>query len=145
MSELVEVIGRVSKGRLDLHEDEIRSLHQGVRRWEGKTIRVTVRPARRTRTDAQNRYLWGVCYALLHEALGQPAEDFHEYFKAKFLSKEVSLSDHNGEVVDSLVVGGSTTRLDTGAFLDFTEKIRAWALELPRPVVIPLPNEREQY
>jgi hypothetical protein len=141
MSELVEVVGRVANGRLDLHVDEIRALNQGVKRWEGKTVRLTVRPARRTRSDGQNRFLWGVAYALLEEGTGTSAEDFHEFFKLKFLSKELALADANGEIYDGCVIGGSTAKLDTGAFMDFTAKIRAWALEMPRPIVIPEPNE----
>jgi hypothetical protein len=141
MSEVVEVVGRVAAGRLDLHRDEIRALNQGIKRWDGKTVRVTVRPARRTRSDAQNRFLWGVAYALLEEGTGTAAEDFHEFFKLRFLSKQLALADENGEVYDGCVIGGSTRQLDTVAFMAFTDKIRAWALEMPRPVVIPEPNE----
>lgn len=44
---------------------------------------VTVAEHRRKRSDSQNAYLWGVCYATLLkcDALeGWDAEDLHEYF-----------------------------------------------------------------
>jgi len=44
-----------------------------------KSWRVEVCEHRERRSDAQNRYLWGVCYAELQRATGQEAEDWHEY------------------------------------------------------------------
>lgn len=141
MPELYETIGQVVKGRLDLHPEAIRGLNAAIRPWEGKQVRMTVRLGRGRRSDRQNRYMWGVCYALLAEATGHSAEDLHEYFKAKFLPKELAFADANGEIVDSYVIGGSTTRLSTTEFEDYVAKIRLWALDMPRPIVIPEPNE----
>lgn len=45
----------------------------------GKTLKVTVEEAKKRRSDDQNRYLWGVCYAALRDATGQESEDWHEY------------------------------------------------------------------
>lgn len=140
MSELVEVVGRVAKGRLDLHVDEIRALNQGVKRWEGKTVRLTVRPARRTRSDAQNRALWGVVYPPLVEHTGFTAEELHEWAKQTFLPKSLALADGNGVIVDERVVGGSTTSLSTVEFNDFVAAIRTFALDR-LGVVIPEPGE----
>jgi len=44
-----------------------------------KSWRVEVCEHRERRSDAQNRYLWGVCYAELQRATGQEADDWHEY------------------------------------------------------------------
>lgn len=42
---------------------------------------LIVKKRRRIRSDQQNRYLWGVCYATLLKHLpGWDAEDIHEYF-----------------------------------------------------------------
>jgi hypothetical protein len=51
----------------------------------GKVWRVTVEEQRKTRSDAQNRYLWGVCYPAVLRGGGETlggwtAEDLHEYF-----------------------------------------------------------------
>jgi hypothetical protein len=45
-----------------------------------KLVQVTVQQLRSTRSQRQNRYLWGVCYRELEKQTGQEAEDWHEYF-----------------------------------------------------------------
>jgi hypothetical protein len=41
---------------------------------------VTIEPYQRRRTEQQNRYLWGVCYATMIQHLpGWRAEDVHEF------------------------------------------------------------------
>ena len=41
---------------------------------------VEIRPHKPVRSDAQNRYLWGVCYPTICKTLqGWDAEDVHEY------------------------------------------------------------------
>ena len=45
-----------------------------------KEWQITVALYRKPRSDAQNRYLWGVCYATIREATGHEAEDWHEFF-----------------------------------------------------------------
>jgi len=45
-----------------------------------KSWRIDVVEHRERRSDAQNRYLWGVAYAELAKTTGQEAEDWHEYF-----------------------------------------------------------------
>lgn len=45
-----------------------------------KAWTVEVKELKRKRSDAQNRYLWGVCYpAILKHLQGWDAEDVHEY------------------------------------------------------------------
>lgn len=91
-----------------------------------------VRP---TRSNYQNKYLWGVCYALLSQSTGHTPEELHEFFKAEFLpQKNLELSDH-GHVITT-----STTGLDTKEFNEFIEKIRMFAAQ-KLSIVIPDPNE----
>lgn len=44
-----------------------------------KSWRIEIVEHRERRSDAQNRFLWGVCYAELQRATGQDAADWHEY------------------------------------------------------------------
>lgn len=46
---------------------------------EGKPLNVKVSVARPDRSPWQNRYLWGVAYALLAPAVGFEPEEIHEY------------------------------------------------------------------
>jgi hypothetical protein len=50
-----------------------------------KAWRIEIREQKATRSDAQNRFLWGVAYPTVLEAGGEAlagweAEDLHEYF-----------------------------------------------------------------
>jgi len=45
-----------------------------ARKWK-----VTVCLYRKIRSDAQNRYLWGVAYKALEDATGQESQDWHDY------------------------------------------------------------------
>lgn len=45
------------------------------KKWE-----IEVRESKDTRTNQQNRYLWGVVYKLLSDETGNDPEDLHEYF-----------------------------------------------------------------
>lgn len=140
MAEVIETVGRVLNGRLDLHKDALRALNQGIKPWEGKTVRVVVRPARRTRTSAQNAYLWSTVYGYIAEHTGHTPEEIHEWAKQEFLPKTVAFADGNGVVVGERVIGGSTTALNTVEMTDFIEAIRTFARDR-LGVVVPDPGE----
>ena len=95
-----------------------------------KSWRVSVTEAKRTRTQAQNRYLWGVAYAAIlkggGEALkGWDASDLHEFF----------LGEHFGwETVEGfgrkrLKPLKRSARLTTLEFSDFVAFIQRKAAE----------------
>ena len=107
----------------------------GFRRCE---VIVTVECRHATRSLAQNAYLWGVCYALLAEHTGYTPDELHEWAKAKFLPKHLAFADGNGEVIDELVIGGSTRKLNKIQFGEFIDAIRQFAAE-HLDVVIPDP------
>jgi hypothetical protein len=55
-----------------------------------KAWEVTVKEKKRTRSEQQNRYLWGVVYATICEHLpGWDAEDVHDYFLGEHFGWEV--------------------------------------------------------
>jgi hypothetical protein len=55
-----------------------------------KAWEVTVSEKKRRRSEQQNRYLWGVCYAeILKHLPGWDAEDVHEYFLGEHFGWEV--------------------------------------------------------
>jgi hypothetical protein len=132
-----EVIGRVEAGRLQIDREALRRALAG---WEGKTVRVTVKRERGSRSDRQLRYLWGVCYAMLAEETTHEDWEIHEVAKGLFLPKALALAGKNGEVVGQFVIGGSTGRLNTKEMGAFIDKVRAWGLDFFN-VHIPPPNE----
>jgi hypothetical protein len=107
-------------------------------RFRDGPVMVTVERKYANRSQKQNKYWWGVCLALVSEHTGYTPEEMHEVAKAKFLPKSMAFADGNGEVRDELVLGGTTTRLDTVQFGEFIEQFRQWAATLG--VVIPDPS-----
>jgi hypothetical protein len=105
-----------------------------------KAWRVTVEEQKKTRSDPQNRYLWGVCYpAVLRgggESLaGWTPEDLHDHF----------LGEHFGTV--SITAFGRThikpvrrsSKLTPLEFAGYVASIQLKAAELG--IYVPDPNE----
>ena len=102
----------------------------------------TVTPNRKTRSNQQNAYLWGVVYPAVLLGLKDAGweitheEQVHEYCKQAFAAREVINKD-TGEV---LSLPSSTARMQTAEFNVYVDKIKAFALEYLN-VTIPEPNE----
>lgn len=89
---------------------------------------------KKSRSNQQNRYYWGVVCKLVSDHTGYMPEEVHQIMAEKFLSYEK----------DGRVFTRSTTKLKTAEFEDYMEKCRRWAaMELQ--VYIPLPNEPGNY
>lgn len=86
------------------------------------------------RTVSQNALMW-MWYKCMEEVTGQPKEDFHDYYKAKYLSREVAIGSRWVNVV------GSTTDLNTLQMTHFLEKVKADAA-IEFGIILPLPADR---
>jgi hypothetical protein len=91
-----------------------------------------------TRSTQANAWYWACVVGLVADHTGYTPDEIHEIYKAKFIPKAMAIADGNGEIVGEVVLGGSTTRMDTVEFSDFCERIREWAATLG--VVIPDPE-----
>lgn len=96
----------------------------------------TVKIVRKTqpRTISQNSLMW-MWYKCMEEATGQPKEDFHDYYKAKFLTRQVVIGNRWVTVV------GSTTDLNTLQMTNYLEKVKADAA-IEFGISLPLPEDR---
>lgn len=90
---------------------------------------VRVERQRATRSLKQNAFYWGVLVHGLSEHTGYSPDEMHEFVKMKFIPKRLAVSKGNGEIVDELVIGGTTTKLDTIDFQDYCAEIQRWAAE----------------
>ena len=103
---------------------------------------ITITPNRRTRSNQQNAYLWGIVYPAVLFGLQDAGweiideEQVHEYCKQAFAAREVINKD-TGEV---LSLPNSTARMQTAEFNVYVDKIKAFALEYLN-ITIPEPNE----
>ncbi|MDE7464963.1 MAG: hypothetical protein K2M59_03690 [Muribaculaceae bacterium] len=93
----------------------------------------TVKIVRKTkpRTIPQNALMW-MWYKCMEESTGQSKEDFHDYYKAKFLARQVVIGRRWVTVV------GSTSDLNTLQMTEYLEKVKAdaateFGIKLPLP------------
>lgn len=96
----------------------------------------TVRIIRKTRprTLSQNSLMW-MWYKCMEEATGTPKEDFHDYYKAKYLSRDVAVGNRWYRVP------GSTSDLNTLQMTAYLEKVKADAAT-EFGITLPLPEDR---
>jgi|GEM_PF-512308 len=77
--------------------------------------RVTVEDAKSTRTNQQNRYLYGVAYKLIAEAVGYEIDEVSEYCCGAFFGwtdKRVPKKPSNPEGIESVPVRTTTRDAD---------------------------------
>ena len=99
----------------------------------GKDFVVEFKHHKNKRSNQQNRYLWGVVYALIAEELGYSVDEIHDLLAKKFIPS------HEIEVFgESRIVAKSTAKLSTIEFSNYVESIRAFVAEYG--IVIPDPD-----
>lgn len=105
---------------------------------------VSIKKGKEPRTITQNSLYWLWLTCLMAET-GNDKNDLHEYFKQAYLPFE------DKEVFDSVVpVFPSTTKLDTGQFTAYLNKIQIFAqtelnIRLPQPEDRYFNEFKEQY
>lgn len=104
--------GTIQNGKLKLNNPK--AFNKEIEKLEGKTIELTIKPKKRTRTLTQNAYYWGAVLPTISDYTGYEVEDLHNHFKYHFLKKKVGN-------LDSFK---STTQLTKEEFTDYIEKIR---------------------
>lgn len=122
--------GKVKFVDLDLFNQELV-------RYEGKEATLIIKPLRKSRSDNQNRYYYGVVIKILSEELGFLPDEMHEVLKQKFLTSETIKIGS-----EEFVIVKSTASLNTVEFEDYLSQIRSWA-SMELNTLIPLPNDVE--
>lgn len=92
---------------------------------------VAITPWKRRRSLDQNALMWK-WYSCLEDAFGQPKEDWHSYFKARYLARHAQVA---GKEVS---FPGSTAALTRQEMSRYMEQIQAhvateWGITLPLP------------
>ena len=132
----MDVPAEIRKGKL--HVKSAETFSACLARFKDGPVEITVERKYATRSQNQNRWYWSCVVGLVAEHTGYTPDEIHEIYKAKFIPKAMAFADGNGEVVEEVVLGGSTTRMDTVQFSEYCERIRDWAASLG--VVIPDPE-----
>jgi hypothetical protein len=138
MPTAISTPGEIRKGKLRVKDAD--RFSAALARFRDGAVEITVERKYATRSMAQNAWYWSCVVGLVAEHTGYTPDEIHEIYKAKFIPKPMAIADGNGEIVGEVVLGGSTTRMDTVQFSDYCERIREWAATLG--VVIPDPPEK---
>lgn len=136
MPTAISTPGEIRKGKLCVKDAG--SFSARLARFRDGAVLVTVERKYATRSQKQNKWYWSQVVGLVADHTGYTPDEIHEIYKAKFIPKAMAVADKNGEIRDELVLGGSTTRMDTVEFSEYCERIREWAAELG--IVIPDPD-----
>jgi hypothetical protein len=121
--------GKVKKGKVELDYPERYIVH--LSKLEGQRIELITRKETNTRTNQQNKYMWGVVYAIISEATGYDPEQVHDAMKVMFASQHLD----NG-----LTLTERTSKMSTVRMTQYIEDIKRWAAEFLH-VYIPEANE----
>ena len=91
-------------------------------KWE-----VIVRPVKRKRSEAQNRYYHALKAHIAKDA-GYTPDEMHQIIKAEYFgTRKIEVPGHPGRSVT--VIKGSTTDLSVEEFTNFIDWFTAWATE----------------
>jgi hypothetical protein len=97
-------------------------------------FQVSIMPYKKSRSNPQNSYLWGVVYKTISNETGYTCDELHELFKSSFLPhKLITIGDK------SVKITPSTTELTTIEFEEFLELVKRYAAETIG-IFIPDPN-----
>lgn len=128
------LIATVKGAKPQFSEEQRKKLNKLFAEREGKLVQVAIGDIEKSRSGQQNKFLWGVVYALLADKTGYTAEEMHEICRYKFLPRKYLIID--GEEVE---IRKSTTKLTTTEFEAYIERIRVFASS-ELQVVIPDPS-----
>jgi hypothetical protein len=126
-------------GKLVLEPAE-RYQRQGyLRRLAGKSVDVVVKPHRHKRSDAQNRFWWGVAVPLIAHELGY---DKHEHEALHYALVNLCFGTTSDPRLKQDVPNARSSQLTTAQFSELMEWAVRWAAT-EYGIVVPLPHEAE--
>jgi hypothetical protein len=124
------------KGTLKFGASSRRALDTWLSTLAGKSVVVTVKQERATRSSQANRYYWGVVVPLIAEHLGYTNDEMHEALKYKFLRTEAECA------ASDLPKIRSSAALSTKEFGEYVDSVVTWA-GADFGLNIPAPNEAD--
>ena len=115
-----------------------------IKSFEGKNVVISISKEKKTRSNNQNRFYWGVVIPLIQngllEATGElrNANDIHyKILLPLFAPKNEIVNTDTGEIVIELLTSSDLT---TTQFMEFILDVQKWASEFLN-IDIPNPNE----
>jgi hypothetical protein len=138
----MEFISKIEKGKLTfLNEEKVKSFISSI---EGKDVVIDIKKHKKNRSNAQNRWYWGIALKKITQDLyniqGElfTKEEIHAYHKSVVIASKFNTLNVLGKEI--LIFNDvSTKSMNTIQFNDFKQTIQNhWAV---RNIDIPDPNE----
>ena len=136
-----QIKSNVVNGNLKRNREQIK---QAIASFEGKEIIITIDKAKKTRSNNQNNFYWGVCIPLiqsgLKDATGEfrSSENIHYNILLPLFSPSVEIiNTDTGQVLTERI---SSSEMTTIQFCSYILEIQKWASEFLN-IDIPDPNE----
>lgn len=122
----------------------INQILEAVNSFEGKECFFTIEKVKKTRSNQQNRFLWGVVIPIVQQGLKdctgeyRTAENIHYNILLKMFAPEKEIINiDSGECITEKI---SSSEMTTSQFMDYIVDIQKWSAEFLN-VQIPNPNE----
>lgn len=113
-----------------------------LKKWQDSELFVKIQKLSKNRSDAQNRWLWGVCYVKIaswhydNEGVKYQPEEIHAFVCTRILGYKYNQTEIMGQEV-LILEGARTSKMTTVEFMEAKEKIQAFyaelGLEIPDP------------
>ena len=136
-----QIKSNVVNGNIKRNREQIK---QAIASFEGKEIIITIDKAKKTRSNKQNSYYWGVCIPLiqsgLKDATGEfrSSENIHYNILLPLFSPSVEIINiDTGQVLTERI---SSSEMTTTQFMEYVMEIQKWSSEFLN-IDIPDPNE----
>lgn len=135
--------GEIKEGKLKITNRK--GFDEDMLTLDGKSVVISIEKKKSKRSDAQNRYWWGVVIPIVKQGLKdagfqdyKTGESVHELLKYRFLKTD-SVSEH-GETLERIK---SSTELSKGEFMELIAEVQQWSAEY-LSYIIPDPGTQTQ-
>lgn len=136
-----QIKSNVVNGNLKRNREQIK---QAIASFDGKEIIITIDKAKKTRSNKQNNFYWGVCIPLIQSGLKDATGEFfgndnihYDMLLKMFAPTFDVVNVHNGLVMSRQI---SSSEMTTTQFCSYILEIQKWAAEFLN-IDIPDPNE----
>lgn len=133
----VTVYGGVQDGKLKL--SDLKRFDNDLKIFEGKRVEVTIKKAKKIRSNPQNAWYWACIIPNVLQGLtdagnpGLTTDEVHEFLKNRFLpdGKTITIPE-SGE---KIVISKTTTTLSTTEMMTYTDQIIQFAAEMLNTII----------
>lgn len=133
--ESVTYYGHIKEG---VHTFDNERWYRGtIQQYDDTPTIITIERKKKSKSQEQLGYLWGVIYPLISQHTGHSIEDLHDVFKTKYLKRKILWRGAD------MVTTGSTVGLSSNEMSEFISNVKLEANELG--IEVPEPDKLYQF